>query len=93
MKPIIDIGKSIKKAMLERRLKEVEGNIKYWSKIIGTWEKQMDALEEKRLTNYYKLSEYSKLKGQITYRKNMIVLWQNSSKLLRNKLSELGESL
>ena len=84
------IIKKIKIAMLERQLKEVVGNIDFYSNLLGKWEKQRDALEPNKNNSFFEANEYNKIEGQIHFNRNRIASWCTKKTNIILELKNLG---
>ena len=86
----MDIYKKLKIMTLTRRLAEVEGNIKFWSKLIARWEEQRKLFESKRFPSVFANIETGKLDGNINFNRTRIAHWRIESNSIRKQLEELG---
>lgn len=87
------IIKKIKIAMLERQLKEVVGNIDFYSNLLNKWEKQRIALEPHKNNSFFEANEYNKIEGQIHFNRNRIASWCTKKTNLTLELKNLGVSV
>lgn len=79
----------LKIGLLKRQLVEVEGNIKFYSGLIGQWEEQLKKLEGRKNSGLMEKIE-RQLEGNIKFNRKRIVMWSEKKIKLRNELREFG---
>lgn len=82
--------KKVKIMMLKRQLKEVIGNIDFYSDLLDRWEKQRVTLEPQKHDSFFAANEYNKIEGQIHFNRNRIASWCTKKTNIILELKNLG---